>query len=45
MAHSKDQGDTYLKFYDNEDEFYIVIISVPEQFTGNQTYNYSVTIS
>ena len=38
-------GSKTLTLNDNEDEFYIVIISVPEQFTGNQTYNYSVTIS
>lgn len=38
-------GEINVTLNENEDEFYIVIISVPEQFTGNQTYNYSVTIS
>ena len=38
-------GEINVTLNENEDEFYIVIISVPEQFTGNQTYNYSLTIS
>ncbi|MFT6722599.1 MAG: putative repeat protein (TIGR02543 family) [Flavobacteriaceae bacterium] len=38
-------GSKTVTLNDNEEEFYVVIISVPEQFTGNQNYNYSLTIS
>ena len=29
----------------NENEFYIVVASVPEHFTGNQNYNHTITFS
>jgi uncharacterized repeat protein (TIGR02543 family) len=38
-------GSKTVTLNDNEEEFYVVITSVPEQFTGNQNYNYSLTIS
>ena len=34
--------DAVCAMNENEDEFYIVVVSVPEYFSGNQNYNYSI---
>jgi hypothetical protein len=38
-------GNKTVTLNENEDEFYIVVVSVPEYFSGNQNYNYSISIS
>ena len=38
-------GNKTVILNENEDEFYIVLVSVPEYFSGNQNYNYSISIS
>ena len=38
-------GNQVVTLNENENEFYIVVASVPEHFTGNQNYNYTITFS
>jgi hypothetical protein len=37
-------GKKTISLSNDEDEFYIVVSSVPEQFSGNQNYNYSISL-
>jgi hypothetical protein len=37
-------GKKSITLANDEDEFYIVVASVPEQFSGNQNYNYTISL-
>ena len=37
-------GKKTISLSNDEEEFYIVVSSVPEQFSGNQNYNYSISL-